>query len=155
MQRGIEPSGDPEAVWFGGKSCDVAGELVAYAGRAVTEELAREKGKYRLPTGFSKAHVVFNLHRAREHADDGLVVVEGFFDAMKVHQVGFPNVVALMGSTLSERQEELLCESTDRLVLLFDGDEAGTTCLREFYRRVRRRVYLREVHLEEGEALLL
>ena len=125
--------------------------LVAYAGRAVDSELADANGKYRLPDGFKKSFVLFNLHRAVEHSDRGLIVVEGFFDCFKVHQAGFSNVVALMGSTLTEPQEELLLGSTDRLTLMLDGDEAGRKCLREFYGRLRRRLYLREIHLEVGE----
>ncbi len=125
------------------------GELVAYAGRAIDDELAKE-GKYKLPAGFEKSRVLWNLHRAREHAGAGLVVVEGFFDAMKVHQAGFPNVVALMGSSLSDHHEELLQSATDRLALMLDGDEAGTKCLRDFYGRLRRRMYLKEIHLEPG-----
>lgn len=125
--------------------------LVAYAGRAVDDGLAQEKGKYRLPDGFKKSAVLFNLNRAKEHADGGLVVVEGFFDCFKVHQAGFPNVVALIGSTLSEHQEQLLLDHCDRLDLIFDGDEAGTKCLREFYGRLRQRLYLREIHLDAGE----
>ncbi len=84
---------------------DERGDLVAYAGRAVDDELAEKNGKYRLPEGFKKSFVLFNLHRATEDADHGLVVVEGFFDCFKVHQAGVPNVVALMGSTLSDPQE--------------------------------------------------
>ena len=41
--------------------------------------------------------------------------------------------------------------ATDRLMLMFDGDEAGTKCLREFYQRLRRSMFLKEVHLEDGE----
>jgi DNA primase len=130
---------------------DERGDLVAYAGRAVDGDLADAKGKYRLPDGFKKSLVLFNLHRAAEHADGGLIVVEGFFDCFKVHQAGFPNVVALMGSTLSEAQEQLLLAHADRLTLFLDGDDAGTKCLREFYARLRRRLYLREIHLEPGE----
>lgn len=126
------------------------GELVAYAGRAVDAELAKEKGKYRLPDNFKKAHVLFNLNRAREISTE-LIVVEGFFDAMKVHQAGFENVVALMGSTLSEHQEQLFLNYADRLTLMFDGDDAGNKCLREFYGKLRRRLYLKEIHLDEGE----
>jgi DNA primase len=127
------------------------GELVAYAGRAIDDELATKEGKYKLPTGFKKSHVLHNLNRATEHAHKGLIVVEGFFDAMKVHQAGFPNVVALIGSTVSEQQEKLLRESTDRLTLMFDGDDAGAKCLREFYAKLRRTMFLKEVHLEDGE----
>lgn len=129
---------------------NVAGELVAYAGRAVEDALASEKGKYRLPDGFKKSHELYNLCAAKG-AGAGLVVVEGFFGAMKVHQAGFPNVVALMGSTLSDEQERLLLAHTDRLALMFDGDDAGYKCLREFYGRLRRRLYLREIHLGDGE----
>jgi DNA primase len=130
---------------------DQHGTLVAYAGRAVDDDLAVKAGKYRLPDGFKKSFVLFNLHRATEPGDHGLILVEGFFACAKVHQAGFPNVVALMGSTLSEAQEQLLLAHTDRAALMFDGDDAGTKCLREFYVRLRRRMYLREIHLESGE----
>jgi len=126
------------------------GELVAYAGRAIDAEQAKT-GKYKLPTGFQKGHVVYNLHRAKEEVGQGLIVVEGFFDAMKVHQAGFRNVVALMGSSMTEEQERLLAAATDRLVLMFDGDEAGVAALRKVYGRSRRRTFLREAHLESGE----
>jgi DNA primase len=127
------------------------GEIVAYAGRSVDDEEAATEGKYKLPTNFAKSAVLYNLNRAKDHAPDGLIVVEGFFDTMRVHQAGFPNVVALMGCSLSERQEELLTAITDRLVLMLDGDDAGAKCVREFYGRLRRRMYLREIHLEAGE----
>jgi len=130
---------------------DDQGALVAYAGRAVEAAVADAKGKYRLPEGFKKSLVLYNLHRAKEHSSQGLVVVEGFFDCFKVHQAGHANVVALMGSTLSEAQEQLLLTHCDRLALMFDGDDAGAKCLREFYGRLRRRLHLREIHLEPGE----
>ena len=130
---------------------DEQGTLIAYAGRAVAEDLTAKAGKYRLPEGFKKSFVLFNLNRAKEFADRGGIVVEGFVDCFKLHQAGYPNVVGLMGSTLTEAQERLLFEHFDRLALMFDGDDAGTKCLREFYVRLRRRMYLREIHLEPGE----
>ncbi len=127
------------------------GELVAYAGRAVTDATAESNGRYKLPKGFEKSHVLFNLHRAKDSSARGLIVVEGFFDCFKVHQAGFPNVIALMGSSLSDHQEQLLLEHTDQLDLMFDGDDAGYKCLRRFYARLRRKLHLREIHLENGE----
>ena len=56
-----------------------------------------------------KSIVLFNLHRA-VGCGDSVIVVEGFFDAVNVHQAGLPCVVALMGCSLSRRQEELLLE---------------------------------------------
>lgn len=100
---------------------NAAGELIAYAGRAIDGQAP----KYRFPAGFRKSLVLFNLHRAIASQARTVVVVEGFFDAIAVQQAGFPAVVALMGSTISRRQADLLSAHADRVVLMLDGDEAG------------------------------
>jgi len=100
---------------------DHAGQLVAYAGRAI----AGEEPKYRFPTGFRKSHVLFNFNRAVESGEKNAIVVEGFFDTMKVHQAGHANVVALMGSSFSQRQSDLLAGHFASATLMLDGDAAG------------------------------
>jgi DNA primase len=97
------------------------GELVAYAGRG----LDGRRPKYKLPAGFRKALEIFNLHRAVATGDKTVIVVEGYFDCMRVHQAGFPWVVALMGSSLSAAQESALLQHFERIVLMMDGDAAG------------------------------
>jgi DNA primase len=97
------------------------GELVAYSGRAI----GQTKPKYRLPAGFRKSHLLFNLHRAIQKGNPTLILVEGFFDTFKIHQAGHPNVAALMGSKLSDRQAELIGTYFDQVVLMLDADEAG------------------------------
>ena len=100
------------------------GELVAYAGRSVD---GREP-RYLFPPGLPKSQVVFNLHRAVESAarQGGVaIVVEGFFDCLKVHQAGYGNVVALLGANISGRQSELLDTYFRKLVVMLDGDDAG------------------------------
>ena len=97
------------------------GELVAYSGRAIDAA----EPKYRLPAGFRKSHVLFNLHRAIESRDHTLILVEGFFDTFKTHQAGHRNVAALMGSKLSDRQAELIETYFDQVILMLDADEAG------------------------------
>ena len=94
--------------------------LVAYAGRAVHGETP----KYRFPSGFRKSHLLFNLDRARHTGTRNVIVVEGFFDALKVHQAGHA-VVALMGTSFSQRQSELLTSHFARVTLLLDGDHPG------------------------------
>ena len=96
-------------------------QLVAYAGRAVNGE----EPKYRFPAGFRKSQVLFNLNRAMHTGDHNVIVVEGFFDALKVHQAGHPAVVALMGASFSQRQSELLLSHFASVTLLLDGDETG------------------------------
>jgi DNA primase len=100
---------------------DHQGRLVASCGRAVDGADPR----YRFPAGFQKSQVVFNYHRARAVGEDPVIVVEGFFDCMRVHQAGFPCVVALMGACLAAMQKALLASQFSRVVLLLDGDPTG------------------------------
>jgi DNA primase len=97
------------------------GELVAYSGRAIDAA----EPKYRLPRGFRKSHVLFNLHRAIASREQTLILVEGFFDTFKTHEAGHPNVAALMGSKLSDRQAELIGTYFDEVILMLDADAAG------------------------------
>jgi DNA primase len=97
------------------------GELVAYCGRA----LNASEPRYRFPPRFPKSQFLFNFHRAAARNAAQVIVVEGFFDCLKVHQAGFPCVVAIMGSAMSQRQLELLVHSFPRIRLMLDGDAAG------------------------------
>src|SRR4051794_20579132 len=78
-----------------------AGELVAYAGRWVgsDETIPEGEEKYKLPKGFQKNLELFNLHRV-EHCRH-LVVVEGYFGAIRLHGLRVPTI-ALMGSSIAD-----------------------------------------------------
>jgi DNA primase len=130
------------------------GELVAYAGRWPGDPPDGE-GKYKLPTGFHKSLVVYNLHRVKDHAkEQGLIVVEGFFDCMRLHQAGIHHVVALMGSSLSDEQEALIVAAVGpqgKVALMFDEDEAAWKGREEAPSRLSSRVHVKVVGLgEEG-----
>lgn len=135
--RGIKPETAQYfgAGYFGGKGMmhdrivfpihDERRQLVAYAGRALSDDdLA---ARYKFPPNFKKRLCLFNLHRVLQTGSRKVIVVEGFFGAMKVHQAGFPYVVALMGSSLSDVQQQLIVSNFDRVLLMLDGDEAGET----------------------------
>jgi len=77
------------------------------------------------PAGFGKSQVLFNFHRAAATWSDTALVVEGFFDCLRVSQAGFGSVVALMGTELYEHPAHLLRDRFRRVLLLLDGDEAG------------------------------
>jgi len=129
---------------------DENGMLLAYAGRAVDDDT---EPKYKLPAGFHKSLVVYNLHRAKEREGskvDTVVIVEGFFGAIKVHTAGYP-CVALMGSSLSEGQADLLCHHFSGFVLMFDGDEAGELATDECLIKLGRRgEWVRAITLNQG-----
>ena len=97
------------------------GELIAYCGRSLDQTSPR----YRVPPGFAKSEVVFNMHRAAATGDSAVVVVEGFFDCMKVHQAGIQSVVALMGAVLYEPQRGALTGRFHQVILMLDGDATG------------------------------
>jgi DNA primase len=132
---------------------NVKSEVVAYAGRFPGEP-AEDTPKYKLPKGFRKMQELFNIDRAiREPADKPLIIVEGFFGCMKLHQFGYRKVVALMGSTMSATQEALIKQHTDRnshVIIMFDEDEAGRVGRDEIAVRLAKFVFVK-IHAFEQE----
>jgi DNA primase len=129
-----------------------ADEIVAYAGRWPGDPPEGE-AKYKLPPGFKKHLILFNLHRAIEEAPEKkLIVVEGFFDCFRVWQSGYKNVVALMGSTLSKEQEDLLAGQAKMVILMMDQDEAGRKATQEILPRLARKLFVRIIEMpSEGD----
>jgi DNA primase len=129
------------------------GGVVAYVGRW-PEENAEDIPKYKLPPGFRKSLELFNIDRAiKEPADRPLVIVEGFFDCMKLHQHNYRKVVALMGSTMSAAQEELIRKHTDRksqVIVMLDEDEAGRAGREDIAVRLAKFVFVK-VHTFDKE----
>jgi DNA primase catalytic core len=124
-----------------------AGELVAYAGRS----LEGEEPRYLFPCGFRKSQVLFNLHRlATRDCSNPVIVVEGFFDCLKVHQAGFPHVVALMGVALSGVQQKLLEAHFRCVVLLLDGDEPGRAASIKIADQLAHKLFVRIVDVPVG-----
>jgi Toprim domain/DNA primase catalytic core, N-terminal domain len=122
------------------------GELVAYCGRSVDQTEPR----YRIPAAFAKSEILFNMHRVRSGGDNFVVVVEGFFDCMKVHQAGFRSVVGLMGSALYEAQRHVLLERFRHVILLLDGDATGRKASTAIAQKLRPHCQVRVVLLPDG-----
>ncbi len=130
------------------------GQVVAYAGRHPGEPPDANTPKYKFPPGFKKSQELFNLDRAVKEPGP-LVLVEGFFDCMKLHQHGVKKVVALMGSTLSAAQEELIRRHTDRhsqVLVVLDEDDAGREGREVLAARLARFVFVKtHVFAKEGD----
>lgn len=122
------------------------GELIAYCGRTVDQTQPR----YRLPPAFAKSEVLFNMHRASAGGHDFVVVVEGFFDCMKVHQAGIRSVVGLMGLALYEPHRHALLKRFRQVILLLDGDSTGRKASTVIAHTLRPHCSLRVVFLPEG-----
>ncbi len=125
--------------------CNERGQIVSYAGRVLDGA-----PKYRQPVGFRKALEAFNLHRAAATGSKTVIVVEGYFDCMRIHQVGLPWVVALMGSSLSMEQERQLLRRFDQVILMLDGDAAGRAAGQAIKARLSSKCSVTLVQMPDG-----
>ncbi len=109
------------------------GEVAGFSARTVGNELNKDgsaPAKYiNSPesTVYKKSKLLFGLAQAREAfgLKKRAVLVEGNFDVISMHQAGFTEVVAPLGTALGAEQIELLRRMADKVVLLYDGDRAG------------------------------
>jgi len=132
---------------------NAAGQLVGNAGRWPGEP-PEGKEKYRVPGKFKKTLELFNVHRATtEPSDLPLVIVEGFFSVMHLWQHGIRRVVALMGWSLSNRQEELLVKvvtSETKIILMLDDDDAGISARKQIAPRLAEHCFVRNFRFPES-----
>ena len=101
---------------------DSQGRLVAFGGRA----LANQTQKYK-NSRYDKGNLLFALDIAKKsmRQKSRAIVVEGYLDALKMHQFGFTETVACQGTALTLAHMQLLKNHTPTVYLLFDGDAAG------------------------------
>ncbi|MDR1608042.1 MAG: DNA primase [Deltaproteobacteria bacterium] len=109
---------------------DAEGRVVAFAGRILPGDANPESAKYinsPATTIYKKGHLLFGYHQARAHmrAAGLAFLVEGYFDLLALVQAKIPNVVAAMGTAVTQQQINLLRGQVKEVYLLFDGDSAG------------------------------
>jgi len=127
------------------------GALIAYSGRWVEDKLPKDTPRYKLPKGFEKARVLFNLHRVLADAvPETVVIVEGFWSVLRLHAAGVP-VVSCFGASLSEAQADLLVDAgVKNCTLIFDGDDGGRAGALHALPILAKRLFVRTIVLEEG-----
>jgi len=107
---------------------DRRGRAIAFGGRAMRDD---QQGKYvnsNQTLLFNKSATLYGLDRASAaiRKEGTAVIVEGYFDTIACHQAGFTNVVASMGTALTEDQYRVLNDmKIERAIVAFDGDAAG------------------------------
>ena len=127
---------------------------LAYLGRWPGEDFDAEddRPRYKWPEGFSKSQVVYGLAQALEtDPDKPLIVVEGPFKVYHLFQAGFPNVVAIFGSSLSDEQAQILLQTGRSILLFMDGDEAGYQGMRNAAGKLITHAFVRVVRLSPGQ----
>ena len=75
---------------------------------------------------FDKSRNLYGLNLARTSRKKNLIICEGYMDVIAMHQAGFNNAVASLGTALTSQQASLLKRYTDEVLIIYDSDEAGT-----------------------------
>ena len=105
---------------------DVRGNVIGFGGRIMSND--KNTAKYlNSPETliFNKRKNLFGLNLAKKTKLPYLILVEGYMDAIALHQYGFDCAVASLGTSLTEEHAVLLSRYTENVVLIYDGDEAG------------------------------
>lgn len=106
---------------------DLNGNIVGYSGRIYDSiDTAKYVNTKETPI-FKKGELLYNYHRAKEEArkTGKIIVMEGFMDVIAAYKIGIKNVVATMGTAVTENQANLIKRMAKEVILCFDGDEAG------------------------------
>lgn len=101
-------------------------EVIGFGGRVLDNSLPKYVNSAESPV-FSKRKNIFGINIAKEHIikTKTVFIVEGYLDCLMMHQAGYNNTVATLGTAITEEQIKLLKGITEKIYLLYDGDEAG------------------------------
>lgn len=111
---------------------NIRGNVVGFSGRAMPGE-DKQGGKYVNTSDtpvYKKSSNLFGMNLAKNHCEERIILVEGNMDVISLHQAGFENVVAPLGTAFTEEQANILARYTKEVVLTMDADAAGQKAIR-------------------------
>lgn len=131
--------------------CDVKGRVIGFGGRALDDSEPKYLNSPETEL-FNKSQILFALDKASfaiSQADQA-IVVEGYFDAIALHQAGIKNTVASMGTALTSAQMLAVLKYTEskRLVLNFDADKAGNNATQRAIAGFEHLIFQGTAHLQ-------
>ncbi len=106
---------------------NIEGQVVGFTGRVYLDNDTPKYLNTKETKLFKKGKILYNYHRAKEyvHQKKALIIVEGNMDAIRMSASGFQNTVALMGTSLTNDQIELIKKLRVKIILMLDNDQAG------------------------------
>ena len=111
---------------------NIRGNIIGFSGRAMPGE-DKQGGKYVNTSDtpdYKKSANLFGMNYAKNHCEEQMILVEGNMDVISLHQAGFPNTVAALGTSFTEEQANLLARYTNEVVLTMDADAAGQKAIK-------------------------
>ena len=103
---------------------DVNGRVIGFGGRVMGDGKPKYLNSPETRV-FDKSRNLYGLHIARTSRKKYMLVCEGYMDVISMHQAGFTNAVASLGTALTSQHASLLKRYTDEVILTYDSDEAG------------------------------
>ncbi|MBR2338833.1 MAG: DNA primase [Clostridia bacterium] len=103
---------------------DVRGNVIAFGGRVLDDSKPKYLNSAETPV-FKKTNNLFALNFAKQGTHKQLILCEGYMDVIALHQAGFTNAVAALGTSFTADHARLMSRYTDEAVLIFDADAAG------------------------------
>ena len=108
---------------------DVRGNVIGFGGRVMDDSTPKYLNSPETMI-FNKRKNLFALNISKKTKLDYMILVEGYMDAIALHQYGFDCAVASLGTSLTEEHAQLLARYTQQVMLIYDGDEAGQNATR-------------------------
>ncbi len=104
---------------------DLRGNVIAFGGRVMDDSKPKYLNSADTPV-FKKSRNLFSLNLAKNRIENRkLILAEGYMDVISIYQAGFHNVVATLGTALTEEQARLMAQYADEVVISYDSDVAG------------------------------
>ncbi len=103
---------------------DVRGNVIAFGGRVLDDSKPKYLNSGETPV-FKKTNNLFALNFAKQSTQKQLILCEGYMDVIALHQAGFTNAVAALGTSFTADHARLMARYTDEAILIFDADAAG------------------------------
>ena len=103
---------------------DLRGNVIAFGGRIMSDIKPKYLNTSDTPA-FNKSRNLFAHQYAKNKANGQLILVEGYMDVIALHQAGFENAVATLGTSLTNEQATIIKRYCEEVVICYDSDEAG------------------------------
>lgn len=103
---------------------DLRGNVIAFGGRIIDGSGPKYLNSSDTPV-FKKSRNLFSLNFAKKSEEKRLILAEGYMDVISINQAGFENVVATLGTALTQEQARLMKQYADEIIISYDSDGAG------------------------------
>lgn len=113
---------------------DTRGAVIGFGGRVLDDSQPKYLNTAATPV-FDKGSNLFSLNFAKDSSTNRMILAEGYMDVIAIHQAGFPNVVATLGTAITPAQARKLTQYAKEIIIAYDSDGPGQTATQKAINR--------------------